>query len=68
MLTTRLAVGRVGLEVRQVVRDEGADIFNMKGAADVVCVLLFAVRFAWFGMMSGPGRTRMESLRPNSAK
>ncbi|MDN4643661.1 Na+/H+ antiporter [Arthrobacter sp. PsM3] len=67
LLVTGLAFGLVGLEVRQVVRDEGDGIVGMIGNAVVVCVLVFAVRFAWMAMMSGLARTR-DSLRPTSAK
>ncbi|MCB5290712.1 Na+/H+ antiporter [Arthrobacter sp. SO3] len=67
LLVTGLAFGLVGLEVRQVVRDEGDGIVGMIGNAAVVCVLVFAVRFAWMAMMSGLARTQ-DSLRPTSAK
>jgi NhaP-type Na+/H+ or K+/H+ antiporter len=68
LLVSGLASGLVGLEVRQVIRDEGAGIFDMIGIAVVVCVLVFAVRFAWLAMMSGLARTRKDSLRQSSAK
>ena len=38
------------------------------GRAAVVCVLVFAVRFAWLAMMSGLSRARKDVLRPTSAK
>ncbi|HSN36119.1 MAG TPA: Na+/H+ antiporter [Arthrobacter sp.] len=68
LLVTGLAFGLVGLEVRQVIRDEGAGVVGMIGNAAVVCVLVFAVRFAWMAMMSGLARTPKDSLRPNSAR
>ncbi|MGY2745375.1 Na+/H+ antiporter [Arthrobacter sp. UYCu723] len=68
LLVTGLAFGLVGLEVRQVIRDEGTGIFDMIGTAVVICVLAFAVRFAWLAMMSGLSRTKRDSLRPTSAK
>jgi monovalent cation/hydrogen antiporter len=68
LLVTGLAFGLVGLEVRKVIRDEGAGIFAMIGSAAVVCVLVFAVRFLWLAMMSGLARSRKDVLRPTSAK
>jgi CPA1 family monovalent cation:H+ antiporter len=67
LLVTGLAFGLVGLEVRQVIRDEGTAIFGMIGTAAAVCVLVFLVRFLWLAMMSGLARTR-DALRPTSAK
>ena len=40
----------------------------MVGTAAVVCVLVFAARFAWLAMMSGLSRARKDVLRPTSAK
>ncbi len=68
LLVTGLAFGLMGLEVRKVIRDEGTGIFGMIGTAVVVCLLVFAVRFAWLAMMSGLARTQKDSLRPTSAK
>jgi monovalent cation/hydrogen antiporter len=67
LLVTGLAFGLVGLEIRQVIRDEGTAVLGMAGTAAVVCVLVFAVRFLWLAMMSGLARTR-DALRPTSAK
>ncbi|WP_364745972.1 cation:proton antiporter [Arthrobacter sp. LAR12-1-1.1] len=68
LLITGLAFGLVGLEVRQVIHEEGSAVFGMIGTAAVVCVLVFAARFAWLAMMSGLSRARMDVLRPASAK
>ena len=68
LLVTGLAFGLVGLEVRQVIRDEGVGIIGMIGNALVVCVLVFTVRFLWLAMMSGVARSSMNSLRPTSVK
>jgi monovalent cation/hydrogen antiporter len=68
LLVTGLAFGLVGLEVRQVIREEGSSIFGMIGTAVVVCVLVFAVRFLWLAMMSGLSRAKKDGLRPTSAK
>ena len=64
LLVTGLAFGLVGLEVRQVIHDEGSGVFGMVGTAAVVCVLVFAVRFAWLAMMSGLSRAAKNLLRP----
>ncbi|RKR20664.1 Na+/H+ antiporter [Arthrobacter oryzae] len=68
LLITGLAFGLVGLEVRQVIQEEGSAVLGMAGSAAVVCVLVFAVRFAWLAMMSGLSRARKDVLRPTSAK
>ncbi|WP_427006520.1 Na+/H+ antiporter [Pseudarthrobacter sp. H2] len=68
LLVTGLAFGLAGLEVRQVIRDEGSSIFGMIGTAVVVCVLVLAVRFLWMAMMSGLSRATKDGLRPTSAK
>jgi CPA1 family monovalent cation:H+ antiporter len=68
LLATGLAFGLVGLEIRHVIRDEGADIFGMLGVAGVVCVLVFAVRFLWLAVLATGGRKRQNALQPTSAK
>ncbi len=68
LLVTGLAFGLVGLEIRQVIRDEGAAVLGMAGTAGVVCVLVIAVRFGWLAIMSGMARSQKNTLRPTSAK
>lgn len=68
LLVTGLAFGLVGLEIQDVVREEGSGIFGMVGTAVVVCVLVFAVRFGWLGLLALSGRKRKNLLQPTSAK
>ncbi|WP_427015371.1 Na+/H+ antiporter [Pseudarthrobacter sp. P1] len=68
LLVTGLAFGLVGLEIRQVIAEEGSAIFGMVGLAVVVCVLVFAVRFGWLALMAVLGRMRDGDLPPTSFK
>jgi CPA1 family monovalent cation:H+ antiporter len=68
LLVTGLAFGLVGLEIRHVIRDEGADIWGMLGVAALVCVLVFAVRFLWMAVLAMGARKRRNLLQPTSAK
>ncbi|SDX20405.1 sodium/proton antiporter, CPA1 family [Arthrobacter sp. yr096] len=67
LLATGLAFGLVGLEIRHVIRDEGTAIFGMIGMAVVICVLVFVVRYLWFGLLSLTARRR-RNLLPTSPK
>ncbi|GAA4027501.1 Na+/H+ antiporter [Arthrobacter methylotrophus] len=67
LLATGLAFGLVGLEIRTVIRDEGAAVFGMIGPAAAVCVLVFVVRFAWLGLLAIAARKR-KNLLPTSPK
>ena len=68
LLVTGLAFGLVGLEIRQVIREEGTDVFGMVGTAAVVCVLVFAVRFGWLAMCPAVGAGNRNTLRPTSPR
>ncbi|MFF1382352.1 Na+/H+ antiporter [Arthrobacter sp. NPDC058288] len=68
LLVTGLAFGLVGLEIRQVIHDEGTGIYGMIGSAVVVCVIVFAVRFLWLGLLAASARKRENLLQPTSAK
>lgn len=68
LLVTGLAFGLVGLEIREVIHEEGTEIYGMIGAAVVVCVLVFAVRFAWLALLAVTARKRKNLLQPTSAK
>ncbi|MGG5170904.1 Na+/H+ antiporter [Pseudarthrobacter sp. J1738] len=68
LLVTGLAFGLVGLEIRQVVRDEGAGIFGMIGFSVAICVLVIAVRFAWLWLLAVSARRRDDAWQPRSAK
>lgn len=45
-----------------------AGILGMVGTAAVVCVLVFAVRFGWLGLLALSARHRTNLLQPTSAK
>src|SRR6478736_2235932 len=68
LLVTGLAFGLVGLEIRRVIRDEGSGIFGMIGVSALVCVLVFAVRFLWMGVLALGARKRKNLLQPTSLK
>lgn len=68
LLVTGLAFGLVGLEIREVIHEEGTEIYGMIGAAVVVCLLVFAVRFAWLALLAVTARKRKNLLQPTSAK
>jgi CPA1 family monovalent cation:H+ antiporter len=68
LLVTGLAFGLVGLEIRHVIQDEGKDMWGMLGVAALVCVLVFAVRFLWLGVLALGARKRENLLQPSSAK
>jgi CPA1 family monovalent cation:H+ antiporter len=68
LLVTGLAFGLVGLEIRQVIHDEGTGIYGMIGTAVVVCIIVFAVRFLWLALLAASARKRENLLQPTSAK
>ncbi|MDE8667045.1 cation:proton antiporter [Pseudarthrobacter sp. H3Y2-7] len=70
LLVTGLAFGLVGLEIRHVIQDEGKDMWGMLGVAALVCVLVFAVRFLWLGVLAlgaGNGRTSCSPAPPRKS-
>ncbi len=58
MLVTGLAFGLIGLDLRQVGEDAGADLPHMLEHAAVVCAVVIAVRAVW---MAGAWRTLRSS-------
>lgn len=68
LLVTGLAFGLVGLEIRQVIHDEGTEVYGMIGTAVVVCIIVFAVRFLWLGLLAASARQKENLLQPTSAK
>lgn len=55
MLTTGVAFGLVGIEMRYVVEDEGASILGWIPSIAVICVVVVGVRFLWVGAILGSG-------------
>jgi Na+/H+ antiporter len=68
LLATGLAFGLMGLEIRQVVVEEGTAVFGMLGLAVTVCVLVIAVRFLWMAGLAWLARGRDGALPPTSTK
>lgn len=68
LLVTGLAFGLVGLEVRQVIQDEGAAISGMLPAAVAISVLVIVVRFLWFAQLLALSRKNDGALPPTNFK
>lgn len=68
LLATGLAFGLVGLEVREVIRTEGSDIWGMLPLAITVSALVILIRFLWFSTMALFSRQRDDALPPTSFK
>ena len=68
LLATGLAFGLVGLEVREVIRSEGADILAMLPLAIGISVLVIVVRFLWFVILALLSRGNVGDLPPTSFK
>ncbi|HXF02882.1 MAG TPA: Na+/H+ antiporter, partial [Arthrobacter sp.] len=68
LLATGLAFGLMGLEIRQVVVEEGTAVFGMLGLAATVCVLVIAVRFLWMAGLARLARGKDDALPPTSTK
>ncbi|MDP5227937.1 MULTISPECIES: Na+/H+ antiporter [Arthrobacter] len=56
LLATGLAFGLVGLDIRQVIHQQGAAVFAMVPSAIAVCVVAIAVRFLWTWLYLGTRR------------
>ncbi|NKX53035.1 cation:proton antiporter [Arthrobacter mobilis] len=68
MLATGLAFGLMGLEMREVIQEEGTAVFGMAGMAAAVCAIVVAVRFGWMALAMWIGRRREGVLPPTSWK
>ena len=68
LLVTGLAFGLVGLEVREVIREEGSAIWGMLPMAIAISVLVIVMRFLWFAMMAFLSRKQDGDLPPTSLK
>ncbi len=56
MLTTGVAFGLVGIEMRYVIEDEGANLLAWIPAILVICAVVIGVRFVWVALVLGGGR------------
>lgn len=68
LLVTGLAFGLVGLEVREVIKAEGAAIWGMLPMAVAVSFLVIVVRFLWFGLLALLSGKNDGELPPTSLK
>ncbi|MDJ0312862.1 Na+/H+ antiporter [Arthrobacter sp. H35-D1] len=68
LLVTGLAFGLVGLEVREVIKVEGAAIWGMLPLAVAISVLVILVRFLWFGLLALLSRKNDDALPPTGLK
>jgi CPA1 family monovalent cation:H+ antiporter len=55
MITTGVAFGLVGIEMRYVVEDEGANILGWIPAIVAICAVVVGVRLLWVGGILGAG-------------
>ncbi|MGA7205804.1 MAG: Na+/H+ antiporter [Specibacter sp.] len=68
LLVTGLAFGLVGLEVREVIKEEGSAIWGMLPLAVGISVLVIVVRFLWFALLALLSKKRDGDLPPTSLK
>ncbi|GAA3902388.1 cation:proton antiporter [Microbacterium invictum] len=55
MLTTGVAFGLVGIEMRYVIEDEGANLLGWVPAIIAICVVVVLVRLVWVAIVLGAG-------------
>ncbi|WP_102158491.1 Na+/H+ antiporter [Zhihengliuella halotolerans] len=68
LLTTGVAFGLVGIEMRYVIEDEGADLIGFIPGILVVCVAVLLVRFGWMYGILRLGGTERRNKVPGSLK
>ena len=68
LLVTGLAFGLVGLEVREVIKAEGSDIWGMLPLAFAISVLVILVRFLWFALLALLSRASDSDTPPTGIK
>ncbi|MDN6299848.1 MAG: Na+/H+ antiporter [Micrococcaceae bacterium] len=68
MLTTGVAFGLLGIEMRYVFEDEGAGIMAFIPGILVVCAAVLLVRFGWMMLMYKVGGTEKRNSVPGSLK
>ena len=67
MLTTGVAFGLVGIEMRYIIEDEGAELLGFVPGIAAVCVAVLVVRFLWMLGIYGAGGAEMNRV-PGSLK
>ena len=68
LLTTGAAFGLVGLEMRYVIEDEGADILSFVPGIAAICAAVVLVRFVWMYGIYAFGGIESSSRTPGSLK
>ncbi|GAB3271836.1 Na+/H+ antiporter [Sinomonas notoginsengisoli] len=68
LLTTGVAFGLVGIEMRSVVDAEGANLLTFVPGIAAICATVIAVRFAWMYAMYTIGGTERREKTPASLK
>lgn len=68
LLTTGVAFGLVGIEMRYIIQDEGRNLFTFIPGIAAICVAVVLVRFLWMMTMLKMGGTERKNQTPGSLK
>ena len=68
LLTTGVAFGLVGIEMRYIIQDEGANLLTFIPGIAAICATVVLVRFLWMMAMFKIGGTERKSKTPGSLK
>lgn len=68
LLTTGVAFGLVGIEMRYIIEEEGRNLLTFIPGIAVVCVAVVLVRFLWMMAMFKIGGTERQNRTPGSLK
>ncbi|EMQ96840.1 Na+/H+ antiporter [Paeniglutamicibacter gangotriensis] len=68
LLTTGVAFGLVGIEMRYIIEDEGANLLSFIPGIVAICAAVVLVRFAWMMAMYKIGGTEKKNKTPGSLK
>ncbi|MBV1779330.1 Na+/H+ antiporter [Paeniglutamicibacter sp. ABSL32-1] len=68
LLTTGVAFGLVGIEMRYIIQDEGKNLLTFIPGIAAICATVVLVRFIWMMAMYKIGGTERQSRTPGSLK
>ena len=68
LLTTGVAFGLVGIEMRYIIEDEGRNLFTFIPGIAAICIAVVLVRFLWMMAMFKMGGTERKNHTPGSLK
>lgn len=68
LLTTGVAFGLVGIEMRYIIEDEGRNLLTFIPGIAAVCIAVILVRFLWMMTMFKMGGTEHKNKTPGSLK